>query len=165
MKSFGYTESGLSTRDIIRHCSTDNTSKPVSILFHWVYLLLLHRLSNPGYFSGIVVMCADVSLNWGQPKYAYLAKDQTRRLDSSPLPFPSKVQTLINANTRLLLCMCRCVLLGAVGCKRWRVEYSRETLVGDSSSCKVNRISSWRSREVLLKAPADNTLGIINGNG
>lgn len=80
--------------------------------------MLLHHLSNPGFFTGIVVMCADVSLNWGQSKYAYLAKDQTRRLDSSPLQFPNKVQTLINANSRLLLCMCRCVLLGAVGCKR-----------------------------------------------
>lgn len=88
-------------------------------------------------------MCAKVPLNWGQPKYAYLAKDQTRHRDSSPLQFPNKVQVLMNAKSRLLLCVCVSVcFLGAVGVQKVMVEYSRETLVGDSNFHKVNRISS-----------------------
>lgn len=163
MKRSGYTESGLSTRDIVRHWSTDNTSKLVSIVFtecSWCWSIV-----NPIQAAGTVIMCAKVPQNWSQSKYAYLAEDQTRRLDSSPLQLPNKVQTLMNAQPRHLLCVCRCVFLGVVGLQKVTVEYSRETLVGDSGSYKVNRISSWRSREVLLKAPTDNTLGIINGNG
>lgn len=44
-------------------------------------------------------------------------------------------------------------------------KYSRETEVGDSSLHKINRISCSRSRKVLFKAPTDNTLVIIKGNG
>lgn len=87
-------------------------------------------------------MCPNVPLNWVQSKYADLAEDQTRRLDSSPLQFPNKVKAVMDANSGLLLCMCRCVFWGAAGLQKVTVEYSRETLVGDSSFLKVNRISS-----------------------
>lgn len=68
------------------------------------------------------------------------------RRDSSPLQLPNKVQVVMNANNLILVervCVWREVcVLEAAGVQKVTVEYSRETVVGDSSFCKVNRISS-----------------------
>ena len=163
----GYTQRGWSAGDFIRSWNTDNTSKLASVFFFFFFLLggpgAATSSIHPSFCIGHVVRCVKVSQSWRLCAcLLYLAEGQPRRLSSSTLQFPYKVQAVVNANSWSLLCVC---VLGVVGVQRVKTEHSRETLVGDRSICKVNRISSWRSREVLLKAPTDNTQGIINGNG
>lgn len=69
-KRSGHTESGLSSRDIVRHWNTDNTIELVSVFSHDS---LLHNLTPADKNCGNTVKWTGGSLNFGQSEYAYLA--------------------------------------------------------------------------------------------
>lgn len=109
MKSLGYTESGWSTGDIIKHWSTDNTSDRWQVITFLGGPVAAISSIHPDCCVGHVVRCVKVPQIWSQSNFFCLAEDQTRPLNFWTLQFPNNVQVvMIVSSWFLAVCVCEC---------------------------------------------------------